>query len=652
MLPALPAALLSGVGQVLVPSKAAQAELLAELATIDVKLRNVTDVIYKRRSKHGSKTFLNTTDAALLKQEIEERARRRAFAAEQRVVRKRLDDMMEQLSNAAQDESTVASRGADDAALAVSQLLAHRPLEWRSRVYIYNVSLERDFQLSPSQVRAYESILNNDKTGIVRHMPKGLGAKLLRIRLGVSERTHPDGWLHQHLAARLGASVTTDPAQADFFWLPVWSYALCTAVSDKLDGILDLDSHMQQSTYAPCSAMVRVIDWLQHQPYWRRNRGADHLYIMNYKDRMSRSGRKRVKDQQARNTLYALVANSIFVATEDRHALPKLRLGTTSVVVPYYADLYKWGGGGLSFDQLIEGKNRLITFVGNRKGKICHLERGACPKHQSIQTGGPSVAGTTRAVIQQSIATTNGTVIDLDRLTPQKMAFSDANALLQSVFCPCPLGDTYTSKRIFTAVQALCIPIIVSDGMQVPYTRVGIPWSNFSMTINETDILMKRVNIVEAARKIPSSRVRQMQLDMWRARPLLTFSRRTPGGPPDATTVLLEELQLARRTERIVLMERLGSAPCMHGVSFGLENVKPQEGQQRMVWVADGCHGIFAFFKDGQLCDEGPREGRWCDRIVCSGSNRSSAAHHSISSRRDYGAPATRTLCPLSLHGT
>ena len=91
MLPALPAALLSGVGQVLVPSKAAQAELLAELAAIDVKLRNVTDVIYKRRFKHGSKTFLNTTDAALLKQEIEERARRRASStgtsAEQRSIR-------------------------------------------------------------------------------------------------------------------------------------------------------------------------------------------------------------------------------------------------------------------------------------------------------------------------------------------------------------------------------------------------------------------------------------------------------------------------------------------------------------------------------------------------------------------------------------
>lgn len=575
------------------------------------------------------------------------RATRRTLISRQTRIRERLRALIEPPTKSEEQQQP--------ATVLDSPPLVQRSPLWRSHVYIYNVSLERDFQLSPSQTRAYESILHNDQVGIERHMTNGLGSKLLKIRLGVSERTHPDGWLHEHLAARLGASVTSDPEKADFFWLPVWSYALCTAVSDRLDRVVDLDSHMQQSTYTPCAAMARVLEWLYQQPYWQRSRGADHLYIMNYKDRLSRSGRKAAADERIRNASYELVANSIFVSTEDRHAEPKLRLGVTSLVVPYYADMRKWGGGTQSFEQLIEGKNRLLTFVGNRRGKTCHLERGACPSQQSLVNGGPSVAGATRSIIQRSIEALNGTVIDLNRNSPSQMAFSDSNALLHSVFCPCPLGDTYTTKRLFTAVQSLCIPILVSDGIQLPYAKKGVAWQNFTMRVTESEILQHKVDIAGLAQVANKVRIRWMQQQMWQARHLLSFTARSAGGPPDATTMMLDELQQTRTYERVVLLERLSHEPCMHGVNFGLEHLRRRRGEslllsqrRRAVWVTDGCGGIFAFYKDGKVCDDRPQGDlvpsyrRWCDRVVCKSVGKAGFAG---------GFYARRTTCQLMLHG-
>ena len=609
-------------------TNATRSTLQSELASIDANLHNVEAELFSPpfaalRISSGRKwhTRLNTTNATLLQREGVLRSQRKAYGASRIKVRKQLEALLQDLQGvndtAREDDNASAA-----SLMASAPLLAVRPLTWRSRVYVYNVSLERDFGLTPSQVRAYDSILRNDAAAIKRDMDFGLGEKLIKIRRGVSERTHPDGWLHRFLVKRLGASVTSDPTRADFFFLPVWSYALCTATAKKLDGVAELDMHMQQSTYENCGEMARVLDWLQAQATWRRSFGADHLYIMNYKDRMSRSGRKRQHNKYVRNTSYALVANAIFVSTEDRHAKPERRRGCTSLVVPYYANLRKWGGEAAhDFDAMLRAKTQLISFFGNRRGKKCHLERGACPGERYCC--GPDKAGVTRYTIQSSISKANGTVLELGRQTPSSAAFSDANTLLSSVFCPCPLGDTYTSKRLFTVVQALCLPIIVSDGIQLPYDSIGLPWRNFSLQVPERAVLNGTVDIVQFARSVPPARVRQMQAAMWAARPLLTFSARAARAPPDASTMLLEELQQTRACERAVLAERLGSEPCMHGVSFGLEKETARDRlrRRRTMWVADGCKGVFMLYVGGRLCDEHrPAAGqpdRWCERLTC-----------------------------------
>ena len=106
------------------------------------------------------------------------RATRRTLISRQTRIRERLRALMEPPTKSEEQQQP--------ATVLDSPPLVQRSPLWRSRVYIYNVSLERDFQLSPSQTLAYESILHNDQVGIERHMTNGLGSKLLKIRLGVT----------------------------------------------------------------------------------------------------------------------------------------------------------------------------------------------------------------------------------------------------------------------------------------------------------------------------------------------------------------------------------------------------------------------------------------------------------------------------------
>lgn len=51
-----------------------------------------------------------------------------------------------------------------------------------------------------------------------------------------------------------------------------------------------------------------------------------------------------------------------------------------------------------------------------------------------------------------------------------------------SEFCLHPAGDTPTSCRLFDAIQSLCIPVIVSDNIELPFEGM-IDYSQFSIFI-------------------------------------------------------------------------------------------------------------------------------------------------------------------------
>lgn len=57
-----------------------------------------------------------------------------------------------------------------------------------------------------------------------------------------------------------------------------------------------------------------------------------------------------------------------------------------------------------------------------------------------------------------------------------------------SEFCLHPAGDTPTSCRLFDAIQSLCIPVIVSDNIELPFEGI-LDYSDFSVFVATADAL-------------------------------------------------------------------------------------------------------------------------------------------------------------------
>jgi hypothetical protein len=78
------------------------------------------------------------------------------------------------------------------------------------------------------------------------------------------------------------------------------------------------------------------------------------------------------------------------------------------------------------------------------------------------------------------------------------------NALLRSKFCLVPEGDVSTSLRLYEAIVARCVPVIVSDCMDLPFEGlepVG-NYSSFAVTLPKwsggTDIMTRLDALVDS----------------------------------------------------------------------------------------------------------------------------------------------------------
>lgn len=79
-----------------------------------------------------------------------------------------------------------------------------------------------------------------------------------------------------------------------------------------------------------------------------------------------------------------------------------------------------------------------------------------------------------------------------------------------SKFCLHPAGDTPSSCRLFDAIVSHCVPVIVSDQIELPYEDV-IDYTQFSIFFSDKEALEPGYMVAEL-RKIPKGR----WIEMWR----------------------------------------------------------------------------------------------------------------------------------------
>ncbi|XP_075670143.1 putative arabinosyltransferase ARAD1 [Castanea sativa] len=113
--------------------------------------------------------------------------------------------------------------------------------------------------------------------------------------------------------------------------------------------------------------------------------------------------------------------------------------------------------------------------------------------------------------------------------------FPNATGVEQSIrgmrtseFCLHPAGDTPTSCRLFDAIQSLCIPVIVSDNIELPFEGM-VDYSEFSVFVAVNDAL--RPNwLVGYLKSFSEEQKNKFQQNMAHVQSIFEYDNGHPGG--------------------------------------------------------------------------------------------------------------------------
>ena len=117
----------------------------------------------------------------------------------------------------------------------------------------------------------------------------------------------------------------------------------------------------------------------------------------------------------------------------------------------------------------------------------------------------------------------SGTSPDVAIFLDGELSSREYIALMQrSVFCLVIRGDTKSSRRLFSAISAGCIPVIISDLISLPFSNI-IDYSSFALILPEGPVLASPLLMISRLRSIGPDEVRERQRAMCQVRQLLTY---------------------------------------------------------------------------------------------------------------------------------
>lgn len=81
-----------------------------------------------------------------------------------------------------------------------------------------------------------------------------------------------------------------------------------------------------------------------------------------------------------------------------------------------------------------------------------------------------------------------------------------------SKFCLHPAGDTPSACRLFDAIVSLCVPVIVSDYIELPFEDV-IDYRKIAIFV-DTNTATKPGNLVKLLRKVSPKKILEFQKEL------------------------------------------------------------------------------------------------------------------------------------------
>ncbi|KAK6938483.1 Exostosin, GT47 domain [Dillenia turbinata] len=253
----------------------------------------------------------------------------------------------------------------------------------------------------------------------------------------------------------------------------------------------------------------KVVDLVRGSDAWNRSGGRDHVLVLTDPVAMWH-----VRSEIAPAILlvvdfggwYRLDSKSSNGGTSDVIQHTQVSL-LKDVIVPYTHLLPRL--------QLSENKERgtLLYFKGAK-----HRHRGGLIREKlwDFLVGEPDV------IMEEGFPNATGKEQSI-------------RGMRNSEFCLHPAGDTPTSCRLFDAIQSLCIPVIVSDEIELPFEGM-VDYAEFSIFVAVSDAL--RPNwLVRHLRSFSEGQRDKFRRNMAKVQPIFEFDNGHPGGigpiPPD-----------------------------------------------------------------------------------------------------------------------
>ncbi|KAI9122426.1 hypothetical protein K1719_006266 [Acacia pycnantha] len=284
---------------------------------------------------------------------------------------------------------------------------------------------------------------------------------------------------------RVGSPVVrvSDPEEADLFFVPFFSSLSLIVNPIRPPGTTDAS---EKPVYSDEENQDALVEWLEQQEYWERNYGRDHVFVAS--------------DPNALHRVIDRVKSSVLLVSDFGRLRPDQGSIIKDVVIPYSHRIRVYDG-----DVGLDNRNTLLFFMGNRYRKE---------------------GGKIRDILFQILENEKEVIVKHGAQSRESRRAA-SQGMHTSKFCLHPAGDTPSACRLFDAIVSLCIPVIVSDNIELPFEDT-IDYRKSAIFV-ETAEAIKPGYLVSALRAVTPDRILEYQKELEEVKRYFQY------GEPDGT---------------------------------------------------------------------------------------------------------------------
>ncbi|XP_076916611.1 putative arabinosyltransferase ARAD1 [Bidens hawaiensis] len=293
-----------------------------------------------------------------------------------------------------------------------------------------------------------------------------------------------------------------DGEEAEVFFVPFFSsLSFNTHGRNMTDPDTEIDRQLQ----------VDILKFLRQSKCWQRTEGRDHVIPMHHPNAF-RFLREEVN------------ASILIVADFGRYSKVMSNL-QKDVVAPYMHVMESFVD-----DNSVDPYNSRTTLLFFRGRTVRKSEGVVRAKLEKILKGYDDVHYESSYATGESIK-------------------ASSQGMRSSKFCLNPAGDTPSSNRLFDAIVSHCVPVIVSDRIELPFED-ELDYNKFSIFFSVEEALTPGY-MVQQLRKIPKER----WLEMWKQLKEVShhFEYQYPPKKDDAVNMIWRQVRNKVPFERLAV---------------------------------------------------------------------------------------------------